>query len=111
MSMARDELADRVRDLLPRGVHAVEKKMFGGLAFMVHGNMLVAMMKDGSMLVRVGKEGMETALALPGAQKMEMGERTMGGFVQVTGDALEDDEALAGWLHRAWTHVKMMPAK
>ena len=111
MSMARDELVDRVRDVLPRGVHAQEKKMFGGVAFMVHGNMLVAPLKDGSMLVRVGKDGMDEALAQSGASIMEMGGRTMGGAVVVSGDTIEDDEALAEWVERAWTFVKTLPPK
>lgn len=111
MSMARDELVDRVRDLLPRGVHAQEKKMFGGVAFMVHGNMLVVPLKDGSMLVRVGKDGMDEALAQSGASIMEMGGRTMGGAVVVTGDAMEDDETLLAWIERSWNFVKTLPAK
>ena len=55
MSMAREELAERVRALLPPRVHCLEKKMFGGIAFMRNGNMLVVPMKDGSLLARVGE--------------------------------------------------------
>lgn len=111
MSMALEELADRTRLLLPRGVHCSEKKMFGGIAFMMHGNMLVAATKDGSLIVRVGKDGMESALAEPGASLMDMGGRSMSGFVVLAGDAIEDDEDLRGWLVRAHSFVSTLPAK
>jgi TfoX/Sxy family transcriptional regulator of competence genes len=111
MSMATDELAERIRDLLPPRMHCVEKKMFGGIAFMHRGNMLVAPLKDGSMLARVGKDGMEDALALPGAAIMDMGGRSMGGFVVVSGDALEDDDSLGEWLERCRRFVDTLPAK
>ena len=111
MSMAREELAQRVRDRLPRGLFCTEKRMFGGIAFMADGNMLVCPLKDGSLMVRVGKEGMDDALAQSGAETMEMKGRAVSGFVLVSGDALEDDEALDGWIGRAWAFVKTLPTK
>lgn len=111
MSMATDELAERIRALLPARVHCLEKKMFGGIAFMHQGNMLVAPLKDGSMLARVGKDGMEDALALPGASIMDMGGRSMGGFVVVSGDAIEDDDDLSQWLQRCLRFVQTLPQK
>ncbi|MVS98574.1 TfoX/Sxy family protein [Devosia marina] len=111
MSMASEELADRIRDLLAPGENIREQKMFGANAFMSNGNMLVAPMKDGSLLVRVGKEGMDEALTKDGASVMAMGGRTMGGFVVVSGDALEDDFALGEWLDRARAFVRTLPPK
>ena len=111
MSMATDELAERIRALLPPRVHCLEKKMFGGIAFMHRGNMLVAPLKDGGMLARVGKDGMEEALALPGTSVMDMGGRSMGGFVVVSGDALEDDDDLRAWLQRCLGFVESLPVK
>ena len=111
MSMASDELTDRIRDLFSPGENIREQKMFGANAFMSNGNMLVAPMKDGSLLVRVGKDGMEDALAMEGASLMEMGGRTMGGFVVVSGDALEEDFALGEWLDRARAFVRTLPPK
>jgi hypothetical protein len=111
MSMACDELADRIRALLPRGVHCTEKKMFGGIAFMTAGNMLVCPTKEGALIVRVGKDGMAEALAQPGASVMDMGGRSMSGFVVLAGDAIEDDEVLGNWLGRAWGFVRTLPAK
>ncbi len=110
MSMASEELANRIRDLLPNAAIR-EQKMFGGIAFMLEGNMLVGPMKDGSLLVRVGKEGMDKALALPGAGIMTMGSKTMTGFVVVSGDAIEEDFALGEWIDRAHAFVKTLPPK
>ena len=111
MSMATEELAERIRTLLPARVHCIEKKMFGGIAFMHRGNMLVAPLKDGSLLARVGKEGMQEALALSGVSVMDMGGRSMSGFVVVSGDAIEDDDALGEWLERCRRFVDTLPDK
>lgn len=63
------------------------------------------------MLARVGKDGMEEALALPGASVMDMGGRSMGGFVVVSGDAIEDDDILTEWLERCRRFVDTLPSK
>lgn len=111
MSLAPEELADRIRAILPPAAIIREQKMFGGIAFMLNGNMLVAPLKDGSMLVRVGKDGMTEALKRPGASIMEMGGRSMGGFLEVSGDALEDEDSLIDWVNRARDFVLTLPAK
>lgn len=111
MSLASDELSDRIRGLLGARTGITEQKMFGGRCFMLDGNMLVGPMKDGSLLVRVGKDGYERALALPGARPMSMGARTMSGFVEVTGDVLEDDDVLLDWIELARSFVETLPAK
>lgn len=111
MSFACDELSDRVRASLDPRFPLTEKKMFGGRAFMHAGNMVVAVTREGNMLVRVGKAGMEQHLSLPGASPMNMGARTMGGFVQVAGDVLEDDDVLAQWLDSARRFVLTLPLK
>ena len=111
MSLASEELSDRIRGLLGARPGITEQKMFGGRCFMLDGNMLVGPMKDGSLLVRVGKDGYERALALPGARPMSMGARTMSGFVEVPGDVLEDDEVLLDWIELARSFVETFPAK
>jgi hypothetical protein len=111
MSMASEELAERIRALLPPEENIHEQKMFGGIAFMLDGNMLVAPTKEGSMLVRVGKHGMEHAIRQPGARIMEMGGRAMNGFVEVSGDTIEEDFALGEWIDRARAFVKTLPKK
>lgn len=108
MSLAREELADRVRQLLPPHAVVREKRMFGGIAFMLNGNMLVCPLKDGTLMVRVGKEGMAGALER-GAAPMTMGDKIMAGFVIVTGDLLEDDDGLAAWIARARRFVDTLP--
>ena len=84
--------------------------MFGGICFTLNGNMLVGSMKDNALLVRVGPEGMQAALRRPGAVRMDMGGRTMNGFVVV--DATEiDDDALRDWIATATAVVGPMPPK
>ena len=111
MSLASEELSDRIRTLMGPMPGLTEQKMFGGRAFMLHGNMLVGPMKDGGLLVRIGKERYDEALVLPGARPMTMGARTMAGFVEVTGDVLEDDEVLLDWIELARSFVETLPAK
>lgn len=111
MSLASDDLSDRIRGLLSPHLPITEQKMFGGRCFMLAGNMLVGPMKDGGMLVRTGKERYDDALARPGAAPMVMGGRTMAGFIQVSGDMLEDDEVLLDWIEYASSFVATLPPK
>ena len=111
MTFACDELSDRVREALGPHLPITETKMFGGRAFMLSGNMLVAVTKEGILLVRVGKDALEQHLALPGANPVRMGARTMNGFVEVSGDVLEDDDVLALWLESARAFVGTLPSK
>lgn len=110
MSLASDELSERIRAQLHHLVLR-EQKMFGAVAFMLDGNMLVAPMKDGALLVRTGKDAQADALTRPGAGVMSMTGRIMSGYVQVSGDALEDDEALQAWLDLALGFVHTLPPK
>ncbi len=109
--MAVDELAGRIRPLMPTEGRIEEKRMFGGMAIMLNGNMVVCPTKEGSLIVRVGKDGMADALATDGATPMEMGGRVMSGFVLVSGDAIEDDATLKVWIDRALAFVSTLPAK
>lgn len=111
MSMASEELAERVRTVLFHRANIHEKKMFGGIAFMMNGNMLVCPLKDGALMVRTGKDGMDDALHLPGARIMDMGGRSMTGFIVVSGDAIEDDDLLSDWIGRAIAFVATLPPK
>ncbi len=111
MSLASEELSDRIRSHLGLRPDITEQKMFGGRCFMLNGNMLVGPMKDGGLLVRTGKDGYEAALALPGTRPMTMGTKTMSGFVEVTGDVLEDDEVLLDWIELARSFVETLPEK
>ncbi len=105
------DLADRIRAHLGEGPGLAEKKMFGSIAFMRDGNMVVAPMKSGDLMVRVGKAGQDEALAQPGVRLMTMGDKTMSGFVMVDAEAIEDEAALADWIDRALAFVATLPAK
>ena len=104
------DLAQRIRMRISGFGDVREVRMFGGLCFMLDGNMLVCVMKDGALLVRVGDGRAAEALARPGTARMQMAGRTMKDFVVVAPAAL-DDTALAGWLDMARAFVAPMPPK
>jgi len=110
--MAYDEdLADRIRALLT-GEAFVEKEMFGGLAFLISGNMSVAASGQGGLMVRVDPSHMEALLDEPGAGEVEMGNRgPMKGWLRVDADAIRDDAALVAWIRRAVEYTRAVPAK
>lgn len=111
MSWDVEEMAERIRRQLGDRPDIREQKMFGGVAFMLNGNMLVGPIKGGGLLARVGKDAYADALELPGAGPMMFTGREMAGFVEVSGDVLEEDEALAEWIGRAEAFVTTLPAK
>ena len=107
--MAYDEdLADRIR-VLAGG--AVEKKMFGGLAFLVGGNMSVAASGQGGLMVRVDPSQTEALLAEPGAEPFEMRGREMAGWLSVSAEAVESDEDLRRWVDRGVAYARSLPPK
>jgi TfoX/Sxy family transcriptional regulator of competence genes len=106
-----EELAARIREHLA-GEPVVEKKMFGGLAFLVGGHLAVAASGQGGLMVRV--EPSETAALLeePGAAPFEMGGRgAMDGWLRVASDAVVDDDVLARWVERGLTYAGSLPPK
>jgi TfoX/Sxy family transcriptional regulator of competence genes len=108
--MAYDEvLAERVRDTLGDTVAVSEKKMFGGLCFLEHGNMIVGVMGD-DLIVRVGADNKDSALTRPGVREFDFTGRPMKGFVVVDGEYLDDD-ALATWLATARDFAGTLPPK
>lgn len=109
--MAHDEgLAEILRAELADTPGIVEKRMFGGIAFLVDGNMLCGVHRDGAMF-RVGKANEPEALALPGVQPMAFTGRPMGGFVDVSDAALADDATRARLMALALGFVRALPAK
>jgi hypothetical protein len=105
-----EELANRIRTLL--GDRATdEKKVFGGLAFMIGGNMAVAASSNGGIIVRVDpSEGPELA-ATTAAELMEMRGKTMAGWLRIAHEDVADDEALAPWVERGAAYAASLPAK
>ena len=109
--MAFDEsLAARIRDALARKKGVVEKKMFGGVGFLLHGNMLVGVWKD-SLIVRLGPEEGEEALNEPHVKEFDITGRAMKGWVLVAPEGIECDDELSGWMQRAIKFIAKLPAK
>ena len=108
--MAFDEiLGERVRMLLGDDPDVSERRMFGGLAFMVAGNMACGVIRD-DLLVRVGRDDYDAMVAQPFAGPMQMGDRTMGGFVVVDGEGVAEDDQLDAWVDRGVTYaVSLLP--
>jgi TfoX/Sxy family transcriptional regulator of competence genes len=111
-TMAYDEkTAERVRKLLSGRRGGVEKKMMGGLCFMVNGGMCCSVSGRGGLMVRVGAQAHERMLAEPHAQPVEMRGRTMTGFVRVSPEGYRTDAALKKWIERGLAGVAARPAK
>jgi TfoX/Sxy family transcriptional regulator of competence genes len=106
-----EELAARIRDLMARERGVSEKKMFGGLAFLVDGNMSVAASGQGGLLVRVDPDESDALLEKPGVQLMEMGGRSMAGWLRVEADAVHTKKQLAPWVKRGVAFARSLPPK
>ena len=104
------ELADRIRHKLSRHKGVVEKKMFGGIGFLLHGNMCVGVWKD-SLIARVGPKQYDDALKEPFAREFDITGRPMQGWVMVSPAGIEDDDEMAGWIDRALRFAKALPRK
>ena len=110
--MAYDEdLAHRLRELLAHEDAITEKKMFGGLAFLLHGNMAVSASRNGGLLVRIAPTDADAALARPHVDLMEMGGRRMAGWITVAPEGLKTKRELAAWVKRSVSFVKTLPPK
>jgi TfoX/Sxy family transcriptional regulator of competence genes len=110
--MAFNELlAERIRQRLARRKNVEEKKMFGGLGFLLNGNLLVGARED-SLLVRVGPEQSDEALQEAHVSEFKItGRGTMKGWVVVALEGVQNDDQLNGWIQRALKFVGALPAK
>lgn len=106
-----EELADRIRSLLGGRAGLTEKKMFGGLAFLVGGNMAIAASGQGGILVHVDPEESEDLVATTPAELMEMRGRQMAGWLRVGAAAVADEAALAEWVERGAGYATSLPPK
>lgn len=110
--MAYDEdLAERIRELIPRGTRATEKKMFGGLAFLVGGNMAVAASGQGGLLVRVDPEESDALVRRTKATPMVMRGREMAGWLRVAAEDLRTKRQLQAWVERGVAYARSLPRK
>jgi hypothetical protein len=111
--MAYDQgLAQRVREMLdelePPGL--AEKKMFGGVAFMLRGNLACGVLKD-ELIVRVGPERYTEAIQKPHTRLFDLSGKAMKGWVMVKSGGYESDEALGGWIQQGVQFALSLPAK
>lgn len=104
-----DPMVGRLRAALGKRAFT-EQKMFGGTCFMINGNMLVGTSKRG-LLVRVGKDAHAAAVARPYASPMEMGGRSVEGYLHVAPEGTASEADLAGWLDLALAFVETLPPK
>lgn len=109
--MAYDEaLAARIRALIGKKRGISEKKMFGGVGFLLHGNMCVGIWKT-SLIARLGPEQAAVALGEPNVREFDITGRPMKGWVMIAPQGVADDEDLALWLDQAQKFVRKLPAK
>jgi TfoX/Sxy family transcriptional regulator of competence genes len=105
-----EALAARIRQRLARRKNVEEKKMFGGVGFLLNGNMLVGVWKD-SLIVRLGDEHGEEALREPHVKAFDITGRPMKGWILVEPAGVEDDDQVSSWIQRAVKFVGSLPAK
>lgn len=109
--MSYDEaLAGRIRSQIGDHPALSEKAMFGGLAFMIGGNMAVGV-NGAELMVRVGKDAHASAVAKPGARTMDFTTRPMLGWITVKEEGFRDDDALNAWVAEGVAYAESLPAK
>jgi TfoX/Sxy family transcriptional regulator of competence genes len=110
--MAYDEdLANRIRELISAENGVTEKKMFGGLAFLIGGNMAVAASGQGGLMVRVDPDETDALLAKPHTRPFEMRDREMQGWIRVDDSGLRTKRQLEPWVERGVGYARSLPAK
>jgi TfoX/Sxy family transcriptional regulator of competence genes len=105
-----EKLAERIREKLINLPAFLERKMFGGVCFLLHGNMACGILND-DVIIRVGKEAYESALALPHTRKFDITGRAMTGWVMVSHEGHASDQQLDEWLQRGVSFAASLPPK
>jgi TfoX/Sxy family transcriptional regulator of competence genes len=106
-----EDLANRLRELLAEETAISERKIFGGLAFLLNGNMSVSASGRGGLLVRIDPATTDAALARPHATLMETGGRVMEGWLRIAPEGIRTKRELAAWVRRSLDYVRTLPAK
>jgi hypothetical protein len=106
-----EELANRIRELTGTEPGLTEQKMFGGLAFLIGGNMAVAASGQGGLLVRVDPAESDRLVATTNARLMEMRGREMRGWLRVDPEDARTERQLATWVELGTTYARSLPAK
>ncbi len=106
-----EELADRIRDEISDEPALAEKKMFGGLAFLIGGNMAIAASGQGGLLVRVDPEESDELVSTTEAATMVMRGREMRGWLRVPSEHVNTKQELATWVKRGTAYARSLPPK
>jgi TfoX/Sxy family transcriptional regulator of competence genes len=106
-----EELAERVREAVQGEAGLSEKRMFGGLAFLVHGNMAVSASSQGGLLLRVDPDQTESLLDEQHVRRFEMRGREMNGWLRVDVEAVESDDELRRWVNHGLAYARSLPPK
>lgn len=110
--MAYDqEIAERIRYLIGNDPEVTEKKMFGGLAFLVRGNMAIAASSQGGAMIRVDPEQSDALVETTKARHVQMRGRDMPGWLRVSSDDLRTDDQLAPWVEMGTRYARSLPPK
>ena len=110
MTPADEALVARIRPLMRRRKGSSEQKMFGGVCFMLHGNMCVGPWK-GSLIVRLDKAAHEQTQSEPFVQPMDITGKVMKGWARIEPAGIKDDDDLKAWVERAVKYVRTLPPK
>jgi TfoX/Sxy family transcriptional regulator of competence genes len=106
-----EDLANRVRELIAMEGGLTEQKMFGGLAFLINGNMSVGVSGQGGLMVRVDPAETDELVAKPHARPFEMRGRAMQGWLRVDADGVRTKRQLEPWVRRGVAHARSLPPK
>jgi TfoX-like protein len=106
-----EELAGRVREVVAGQSGATEQRMFGGLAWLVHGHIAVVALNGGGLMVRVARPDHEAMLAEPGAATMTMRGRPLRGWITVAEHACATRSDLTTWVRRGLTYALTLPTR
>ncbi len=106
-----EDLAERIREAVAGEDGLTEKRMFGGLAFLINGNMAVSASGQGGMLLRVDPAQTERLVREPHARRFEMRGREMDGWLRIDPDALGTDADLTHWVTLGVTYARSLPPK
>ena len=105
------ELADRIRTVVRAEPGLTEQRMFGGLAFLIRGNMAVGASGQGGLLLRVDPAATGSLISEPHVRRFEMRGRKMDGWLRVDAEAVQADDDLRGWVRHGVTYARSLPPK
>jgi TfoX/Sxy family transcriptional regulator of competence genes len=106
-----EDLASRIRELVSSEVGLTEKRMFGGLAFLINGNMSVSASSQGGLLLRVDPDETDALLQEPHAHPFEMRGRTMRGWLRIDPEGAQTKRELQRWVQRGVSYARSLPSK